>query len=99
MENVQRKIFFHRAVEGCGGNVEKKVKNYFLYPGAAGRLLICRQRRAAFCFCSARGAGPKQCLFDPPKRHEKAAKGASPLGTPLTGRACAALTRNRGRRL
>ena len=38
VENVQRKIFFHRAVEGCGGNVEKKVKNYFLYPGAAGRL-------------------------------------------------------------
>ena len=49
VENVQRKIFFHRAVEGCGGNVEKKVKNYFYIPaplegfrfaGSAGLLSI-----------------------------------------------------------
>ena len=31
--------------------------------------------------------------------NQRLTKGASPLGTPLTGRACAALTRNGGRRL
>ena len=39
------------------------------------------QRRASFYLCSGRTASSQMCLFDPPKRHEKAARG-KPLGTP-----------------